>query len=47
MALAPHSIPDSLSPTSPGYRGFQSYNWELTAELGARFGGICGPNGLC
>lgn len=36
MALASHSTPDSLSPTSPGYHEFQSYNQELTAELRAQ-----------
>lgn len=33
MALASHSTPDSLSPTSPGYHELQGYNQELTAEL--------------
>ena len=33
MALGSQSSSDSLSPTSPGYHEFQSYNYELPAEL--------------
>ena len=33
MALTSQSTPDSLSPSSPGYHGFQSYSHELAGDL--------------
>ena len=33
MALTSQSTPDSLSPSSPGYHEFQSYNHELSGDL--------------
>ena len=36
MTIASQSTPDSFSPTSPGYHGFQSYSHELPGELRAQ-----------
>ncbi|KAF9653585.1 hypothetical protein BDM02DRAFT_1589828 [Thelephora ganbajun] len=36
MGLTSQSTPDSLSPSSPGYHDFQSYNHELPGDLRSR-----------